>query len=617
MQSADRSQKPTGALKSFASRIRGSYIEALLLVLLVAIVCVVSWPGMSSPRILDDRDQLLYIEHFQSWKECFTSDCFDLFRPLKNLTFYLMQDADNSVWHTFTLSCYIFGILGVYAMLRCITACKYRAFLGGLLWATCPTQTVIAVWMSAHNISVSVGLSCICVAMHHWSRAYEIRNHGKFGVANGALLITTCLIMFLAQICYETAVATAGFCLLVDLLRKRSIFSREAIVRYGCYALVTVIFIAMRFTLGATYSAAEKNMAFHPDLEKWKLTVSAPWFMWKHFSMWVMPIGRIEFCSAYLWGKSASMLELAAAWVFVILMFVVIVLTWKRLRMVSIGLAWFFIAAFPSSNFVPISSGPVEDYYVVFPSVGLVLVVLGLVDLFLKWMRQSASGGKRLVGGSLLLLLLVPRLALIPVFWLQADLWNRPTELYLRMIQTRPYQFQLMATASLAFLTEDQYLQAEKLAREAYEIGPWHASSGIVLGTLHLKRGEMEEAQTYFREVMKQGYPGAVQHDYCRLNLARTMKGRAPLEEVRAKLLPLLYNRRGDYHIASIILLVECYMEHDLPEKAMNAARMGVKFNPEDPHLQQLLKSLEASVGKDPVGDKSAGDDSGAYGDVE
>ena len=87
MRSADSSNKPKPTTSSVRPRLSGPYIEVLLLFLLVLTVFVVSWPGMSAPRILDDVDQLKYIGQFDSWKACFTSNCFDLFRPFRNLTF--------------------------------------------------------------------------------------------------------------------------------------------------------------------------------------------------------------------------------------------------------------------------------------------------------------------------------------------------------------------------------------------------------------------------------------------------------------------------------------------------------------------------------------------------
>ena len=78
-------------------------IEALLITVLLAIICVISWPGMTAPLLLDDNDQLSHVANFQSWKDNLGPDCYGLFRPLKNFIFYFLGDISLYKWHAFTL----------------------------------------------------------------------------------------------------------------------------------------------------------------------------------------------------------------------------------------------------------------------------------------------------------------------------------------------------------------------------------------------------------------------------------------------------------------------------------------------------------------------------------
>jgi hypothetical protein len=564
-------------------------VDALLLSVLLAIICVISWPGMTAPLLLDDNDQLFHVGNFKSWKDCLGPDCYGLFRPLKNFIFYFLADVPLFQWHAFTLAAYLGAVAGLYALFRQLLGAPSWAFAGALLWASSPTQVSTMVWMSAANLSLAMALSCACLIFHDRSQAKPGRNAGLSSLA--------CLSLFLAQISYETAVAVPALCVLVDLLRKRPVLSRTSLLRYGALGLVTIAYLSIRSHLGAVHSVQSGNFGFAPDSQAWQLSLSAPWFLWKHFSMWLMPLGRIEFCSAYVWGVSASAWEIAGAWAWLLLYVGIIILTWKRLRMVSIGLLWFLAASFPPSNFIPIWSGPIEDYYLVFPGVGLVLALLGCARALIDWANTSEVGQnphRSLIGFSLLAIGGLWRILCIPLFWLQADLWNRPAELYLRMEHTRPFQFQLQAVAANELMKMEKFQNAKELALKSHQTGPWHPGSGMILGYVALKENDYPNAEKFLRETMRKCPPHFPAHDFARLHLADTLhqQGAGP-DVVRETLLPLLKNQRGSYHLDAIRSLIDCYLAHDRPNDALRATRNAITLHPKDSQFSQILAKIE------------------------
>lgn len=568
---------------------RSIKIDAAFVGILLAILCVISWPGMTAPLLLDDNDQLSHVEKFKSWKDCIGPDSYGLFRPFKNFIFYYLQDVSLFNWHAFTLAVYLGAVAALYALLRRLMDSSIWAFIGTLLWASCPTQVSTVVWMSAVNLSLAMALSCVCIILHDRSQTGASRNAG--------LSVLACLTLFLSQISYETAVAVPALCVLVDLLRKRSVFSRASISRYVALGLVTITYLMIRSHFGAVNSIQRNNFGFEPGMEAWKLSLSAPWFLWKHFSMWMMPAGRIEFCSAYIWGKSASTFELVAAWGWLAFMVGIIFSTWKRLPMVAIGLLWFLAASFPPSNFIPIWSGPIEDYYVFFPGVGLTLVLLGCARALIEWAKsgiEDKHAHRRLMGYSLILIGGVWRVLCIPLFWLQADLWNRPVELYLFAEMSRPHQFQLQASAARELMLMGKFNEAKILAHKSHETGPWYPSSSMILGYTTLKEGDFNSAETYFREALSKSYPDTAISDFSRLHLADALQKQGTESNVvRDTLLPLLKNQHGDYHLDAIRMLIDCYMARKQPDNALNAARNAIKLHPNDSQFRQILAEIE------------------------
>ncbi|MDX1679704.1 MAG: hypothetical protein R3242_03140, partial [Akkermansiaceae bacterium] len=411
-----------------------------------------------------------------------------------------------------------------------------------------------------------------------------------------------CLLLFISQLSYETALAVPGLCVLVDLLRRRTILSRDAILRYAALGLVTLAYLIVRNALGATLSFEERNSSFSPDLEAWHMTLSAPWFLWKHFTMWLMPFGRLEFLGTYVWAKSASPMHLAAAWVWLLVMIAACGLAWKRRPLIAIGVLWFLVASFPTSNLIPVWNGPIVDYYLMLPSIGLVMALVGILRWLLDFLKQAmgpAKAARRRAVACALGMVIIWRLAMVPLFWFQAGLWDDPLKLYLHAEATRPYQYQLQTAIAQELLVSGQLEQAKLYANLAREGGPWSPASYLVLGTIALEQGEPEKAQNHFTQVLKRSYSGSFIHDYSRLNLGKAvMLGGGRPEQVHEILLPLLREPNADQHIEAIQVLVDANLKHARTDAAARALRRALELHPEKQEFRLQLEALQS--GDDP-----------------
>ncbi|MBC8125673.1 MAG: hypothetical protein H8M99_00800, partial [Gloeobacteraceae cyanobacterium ES-bin-144] len=420
--------------------------EGIAAIGLLMLICLLVWPSMRVPLVLDDWDHVAYVSMFSSWRDCFGVDAYALFRPIKNVVYYGLRDLPIFQWHAINLSVYLAATLSVYLLMRRLLGSWVWAFCIALLWSTSPTQVSTAVWMAAVNLSLAVVLTCACLYFHDLSGENPRQSRSRM-IGLAAL---SALFLLMAETSYETAICVPGLCVLMDALKKRAVFSRNSIIRYAVLGSVTLAYLAIRSHFGSTYSLQARNAAFAPDIQNWQLVLSAPWFLWKHFSMWFMPLGRLEFLSSYLWGVSASPLELAAAWIWLAVLLGTIFLTWRRMPWVAFGFLWFLISSFPSSNFIPIRSGPIADYYLVFPGIGLAVALAGFARALLGWMKRNSSdqdSHRPLIAGAILFLVGFWRLLCIPMFWLQTSLWNRPLDLYLSVDLTRPAQFHAQSLA--------------------------------------------------------------------------------------------------------------------------------------------------------------------------
>ena len=562
--------------------------ETLAVSLLLTLVCLLAWPGMKSPLLLDDLDQANHVSAFNSWRDCFGSDVYGLFRPIKNIIFYAFGNLSLFNWHALGLLLYLAAIPAVYLFLRRFLDSPLWALTVVALWATSPTQVSTAIWMSCANISLAIMFTGACLYFHDLSQAGADR-YFKF-----TLLASLCL--FLAQTSYETAISVPALCVLVDAMRRRPLFTRQAMIRYALLAIVTLIYLAVRTHFGARYTV-HANSGFIPDSPGWQISLSAPWFLWMHFSMWLMPLGRIEIFGTYLWGISATPWELAAAWAWLISMIGLIVFTWRRQPWIACGLLWFLATNFPSSNFIPIRVGPIADYYLVFPGLGLAIALAGCAKSLVALCKRKPTNPESrqmLIGGSLLCVGAMWRILCIPLFWLQADLWTRPLELFVRCDLTRPAQFHAQTLVARELLLSGHLKEAKELALQSYETAPWFGDTSMVLGRVAFDHKDYPEAEKRLLEAIRNSPEKSPIADYSRYYLASTyfsQKGKRHL--VRETLLDLLNNPRGTCYLPAIQLHIQCYLAQNKWNDALRAATKAVKLNPENAELAELLKTVE------------------------
>ena len=561
-------------------------LEILLPALLVICIAILSWPAMTAPLLLDDNDQLDFVSSYGSWKDSFSPDVYGLFRPLKNLIFYNFQDVSLIQWHSFAIFWYLAATLAVYFLFRHLFKSSVWGLIGAALWASSPTQVSTMAWLSAVNLSISMVFACACLIAHD-----SLQTRGS---RNFVWILVTGTFLALALLSYETAVSVPVLCVLMDLFRKRSIFSREAILRYGVLGFITICYLTVRLHYGSTHSVEELNYGIEPDLKAWQLSASAPWFLWRHFSMWFMPLGRLEFFSGYIWGKSASFTTLILSGAWVLGMLLAAGATWRRLPIISLGLLWFLVASFPPSNFIPIWSGPIQDYYLFFPSIGLTILLIGIIKLLLSIAQDSKVGAKKTVAFSLLLLVAFLRLGCVPLFWLQADLWNRPLELFLRAEQSRPYQHHLKFIASHELLEMDRISEAKLLAQASLADAPWHAGANMIFGFILFKENNFKEAASHLGRAVE-GSPRTTDlHNFSRFYLAATLERTGEsTTRIREILFPLLSDPIQSWHEESIGLLIHSYKTRDQPEDALRAAKRAVSMHPEDQKFSKMLADLE------------------------
>jgi len=568
--------------------------------LLAAVVLAAFQQVFKSPFAFDDGVSIAQIRQFTTWHQIWGPDAFMFFRPVKNLFFYWVEQAGGGTirYHWVNLAAYYIAACGVFGLTLRLSGNVLASFAAGAIWAISPTGGTVAVWASCFNINVAAASMAYCAI------AYDVMRSGtsRHPALPGALAV---FFLLLGLLSYETAIATAPLLVLVDGFRGRKIFGKQSILLYAGIAAIVLTWLVCRQMQGIPGMRAQ-NPSLALDMPYWQVTASAPYFLFSHFLMWVAPSGRLETFGSYLWDLSVPAMILPFCWVLLIGAIYLSVRFWKRTPLLVFGAAWFFIAAFPSGNFIPLKNTPYADYYVPIPSIGLCIMVAAILRA--AFQRLQATGTSRPAMGAAVATILGIvgwRLAQLPVLtdWLSA--WEIPPRVMARTAVARPHQYfaQAVMAYDIAFtdkdkteeilnLIESSALQAEK---DMPDLGIIHAS----LGEVARCRGQDKEAIALFEKALVSRHTGIDTLLWSRHQLVVTlMNDSAQFDRAYANLLVLLRQRDHKDHPKYVLLAAKLMRQAGKPDQEIKALEKGLQYHPDNSEILAELENARARATK-------------------
>jgi hypothetical protein len=558
---------------------------------LLLLVVILVWPGMRSAPFSDDVPQLEKSSHYSSWKQIFEPDAFNFYRPVKNTIFMAAASLKDQpvAWHMIGLVAYLAATVGVYRIASVCLSNRRAAWIATAIWALSPACVSTILWLSCANISIGLAIAAIVFECHERAAADR-----KAAWLAGALAAYAATLM-----CYETLIAIPGLLFLRDLQQRRIGFDRRTVVRYGLYTLVAVAFLLVRSHFSAkAIGGNDFHSGFGPDTKAIHLTISAPWFLWRHFLMWVFPFGNLELLGSYQWLKSAPPMVLILSWVFLIGLLGVAAFLWKRFPTAAYGILFFLVASFPSGNFLPGFNGPINDAYLTIPSIGLALIIAAVCE---KLLREAAKRRREMDSGvaalaAILFLILAWRLPVCGAYFRYwAAVWNEPIKLVLLMSDTRPHQFQSKAYASTLLLTAGYLDQAETLANEVLAEAPWSPLAKLTLARVLAFRGDHAREQAVYQDILSTPNLPQNLHNTATVELAEAL---AKIPDRREEAAALCRSALGakymshSFHLRAVICLAGIYEAQGLKDKAIATIQKGLGIHRDSPALQKALERL-------------------------
>jgi tetratricopeptide (TPR) repeat protein len=475
----------------------GRWVAVLAIVLLCAVVFGISAQSLSAPFILDDLDLIAQVKTYDSLQQAFRKDCYNLYRPVKTAAFYILSTYwmdSPAVWRLSSLGLYVLSIAVLYVLLVRIVPSRPLAFASTAVWATAPTQVSGLVWSSCINIQIMLLAMLIAVLFHD-----ELQRKPRSVAGCAAFQAGIVFCYLIACFSYEGAVVLPALLLIWDLCRRRNIFAVKSVLSLAVSGAAGLVFLWIRHQMKANITIENESIQGFSALG---LSYASAHITLDHVVSWLWPFGRQSIC-----GPLVRSSQEGQSWLFLTawpVLPVVTVLAWlgrRKAPLILFGLAWFMVSFLPMSNLLPLFNGPFADYYLILPSIGLAVALVGAVAALWPYLQEKAPSVKRIV---LLLLVLITagsRLLAAGTAFRWSRAWNSEIRLYDRTLTARPEAFTARTSLAQCLLRDGHLEQAEQLALEAVHEAPWFEPAKYVLISVYLHSGRLGEAVPYAEQV--------------------------------------------------------------------------------------------------------------------
>jgi hypothetical protein len=485
-------------------------------------------PALDHGPNLDDREQIQHVEYHGAIRAL---DTFFQFRPLKNLWFHTLEGwfgEDLQSWRIVGLAVFFLHLIMVELYLERITDSRRKAMVGTTVYGFLAVHSPVVVWLSATHIGISALF--LVAALYAADRGIAGRPAVWYPLSVVGLAV--------ALLSYEAAVVFPALLALQAVFLARRYRTRGGYAYLGAVAVVLLVYLSFRLQLGARTTAGVENLAWPAGQDGW-LTLNGARYVALHAFYAVNPwqtfgIRVPDLPAEHLWAAVGAWVVLVAALIGSAIALV------KRRSLGAFGFLFFFVGIAPLSNLVPVGSGPVADYYLFLPSLGLVMVAIALVDALRGRVPVGLAHG--LTWGLVVLWVLAnaasTRYQRIPA-------WENPLTLARHARQVQGDSFYQRFLAARIEAGRGDYRQAVDGYAAALEAAPYHEPSqaGYVVALINARdldgaaealdrsspqqeapreilrlcrafvreqRGEIEAAAAVYREIASEDGPAPV-----------------------------------------------------------------------------------------------------------
>jgi Flp pilus assembly protein TadD len=477
------SEAAAGASAAAAAPDASLWLYALLL---FALSLVPFLPALGGAFLTYDDDAYVSANRFvlqglslPSVRYAFTTFDQGNYHPLTWLSLMLdaqLFGASATGFHLSSLLLHAANAVLLLLILRRAGAPSLAAALGALLWAVHPLRVESAAWISERKdvLSATFGLLAI---------------HAYLGIAPGersdrATLWRVAPWMLLSLLCKATFVTLPALLLLLDFWPRRRLSDLRALVA-AVVEKWPLWLLALSFSALAMIS--QRSRAAMMDLARMPAA--------HRFPNALVSYGR--YVGATLWPSDLAAfypfpVEGWPAWQWLgtaIVLVAVSVALWSlrdRWPSLLVGWAWYLVALLPVSGAMQTGGQALADRFTYVPTIGFLLAAVGVLPAL-------AQRARRLAGAVVALLCVV----LAVLTWRQCGYWRDTVTLMDHTVSVTGFNLYAQSLLAHAHMARGENEQAQAMYEEVLRHRSDIAEVHVNLGVIAAAKGD---------------YPGAIQH---------------------------------------------------------------------------------------------------------
>jgi tetratricopeptide (TPR) repeat protein len=262
-----------------------------------------------------------------------------------------------------------------------------------------------------------------------------------------------------------------------------------------------------------------------------------------------------------------------------------------RLRPVSFGIIWFFLALVPSSSVIPFAE-ILNDHRIYFPYVGLMISVCWVIGLTLLKYKKDFANAQQKYSRAIIVSVLLLLAGYAYGVHERNKVWRTEESLWEDVSIKSPQNGRGLMNYGLSLMGRGDYKNAEIYFMKALEMWPYYYSLHINLGVLKNATGDKVTAENYFRNAVQYGpnYPDSYFFYGNFLNNQSRYTESIPMFEKTLALAPAHDGARSS--------LMKAYNETGAWDKLKQLAEQTLQVIPGNQEALNYLKASETRKGQ-------------------
>jgi tetratricopeptide (TPR) repeat protein len=523
-----RSKQASGAA---ASRGLGRFATHELLAVLILVAVLPYLNTLLNGFVQDDNRQILsnpYLRSFSHLREIFATNVWsyvgaqgvtNYYRPLMTLGYLLCYQFLGPLAYGFHLANVVWNA-GVVCLVFLVTERIFRdrtlSFVAAVIFALHPIHSESVDWIAAvtdlqltlfYLLTFWFFLQVAKPGHHHPSVPSSVRRRSRGGVAEVGMVLSFALAL-LAKEPAATLPFLATF--YEHFLRedRAQTSARQKLSRYSTLWLVEVAYLLLRFRVfGGLAPVLQLSQISRREAFFSSFALVAQ-YVWK--LLW-----PVNLCGFYSFHKSVALSDprVIAGFFVLGLLLGMFAYSWRRERLVSFGLLWFFLNLAPVLNARWLGANVFTERYLYLPSLGFCWIAAwGGRWLWIKLARPPAA--RKFYAAALAI---VAILCLVRIVTRSRD-WRDDATFYRTTLAAQPDAIALRINLGAVYWNLGSPDQAEAEWREALRRAPDHWLILNNLGLVCVRKKRYDEAIADFERSIQLRPNYADSH----MNLGRT-----------------------------------------------------------------------------------------------